>query len=143
MATEVKKFVFRVSNGINEGPFRNRAYRNDNFHCVHKFDNSSLYPNFCDDGLPYRDGMQVAALKDACSLFHWFGEDLDLLNQNKFRVHRVEVKNMHIGRSGHQVTYHRRRDKVGKMQIVPIQYKGLLLGKRNTTNLSGIENLIW
>jgi hypothetical protein len=126
MRPHIKQFVFRVSNGNNEGPFRNRKGR-DPFHNSGKFNNPRLYPNFYDDGIRSYDYEQVAALPNACALFHWFGEDLDVLNRNKFRVHRIEVKNMCVGRSGHQVTYHRRFDKVGKMQVVPIKYKGLLL----------------
>ena len=138
MKSKVKQFVFRVSNGRNQGPFRGSAFGNPPFHDIEKFYDSDLYPNFLDDGLPSHY-MQIAALPNACALFHWFGEDLDVLQKNKFRVHRIEVRNMNVGRSGHQVTYHRRQDRVGKIQVVPIQYKGLLLGKRTTTYLLDIE----
>jgi hypothetical protein len=126
MRPHIKQFVFRVSNGNNKGPFNARKWKNP-FHDADKFSDSDLYPDFLDDGLTNHDYMHIAALPNACALFHWFGEDLDVLNKNKFRVHRIEVKKMYLGRSGNQVTYHRLQDKIGKMQVVPIKYKGLLL----------------
>ena len=130
MKPEIKKFVFRVANGINEGPFRSRkSWYNCRkmFYNVDKFNNPELYPNFNADDIFSVTKDHLAALPNACTLFHWFGEDLDLLYKNKFLVHRVEVKQMTHGKTNMQVIYHKKREKVGKMQIVPIKYKGLLL----------------
>ena len=122
----VKKFVFRVANGRNQGPFHYGWLKNP-FHCRSKFNDPDVYPNFRDDGMPWAANSDyIAAMPSACALFHWFGEDLDLLKSDSFRVYRIEVKKLRIGYSMHQAVYHRKKDKVGKMQIVPIKYKGLL-----------------
>lgn len=122
----IKKFVFRVANGRNQGPFRTDPW-NAHFHCRQKFNDVELYPNFYDDGIGWAGFSDyIAALPNACALFHWFGEDLDVLKAANYRVYRIEVKKLRIGASGHQAVYHRKRDKVGKMQTVPIKYKGLL-----------------
>jgi len=129
MSETPKKFVFRVANGRNEGPFRGGGWWNrEQFHSINKFNNEKHYPNYCDDGLcKFGESNYITAMPNACALFHWFGEDLDMLNKKKFKVYRVEVKNMKMGTTGFQCVYHRRCGKVGKMQQVPIKYKGLLL----------------
>ena len=120
-----KIFVFRVSNGCNEGPFRNRnchSIRDKIFHDRDKFSDMDLYPGPLTDGIVHRSDKHISALPNACALFYWFGEDLDLLHKKNFLVWRVEVKKFLPGKSGLQVMYHKKRDKVGRMQLVPIKY---------------------
>lgn len=127
MKTLSKKFVFRVANGKNQGPFRSNG-NSKRFHDWGKFCDSDMYPNYADDGLGrFGESAYITALPNACALFHWFGEDLDKLVCAKFKVFRIEVKDLRVGFSGVQAVYHRKADKIGKMSIVPIQYKGLLL----------------
>jgi hypothetical protein len=123
-SNEIKKFVFRVSNSRNLGPFRNKTgitpFRN-----VSKFNDMRVYPTFYRDNLPDNDENYLASLPNACALFHWFGEDLDYLADHNFKVRRIQVSNFKTGKSKHQSCYHK-RDKIGKMKTVPIKYKGLL-----------------